>query len=45
MVADLCQAREAENTDPRANYAVTYATARGRLTPGGLRAPEEEEIT
>ena len=31
MVDDFCQARKAENTDPRTNYAVKYATARGRL--------------
>ena len=28
---DLCQAEKAENTDPRTNYAVNYATARGHL--------------
>ena len=28
---EFCQAEKAENTDPRANYAVTYATARGHL--------------
>ena len=32
MVNDFCQARKAENTDPRINYAVKYGTARGRLT-------------
>ena len=26
---DSCQAQKAENTDPRTNYAVKYATARG----------------
>ena len=32
MVNDFCcQARKAENTDPRTNYAVKYATARDRL--------------
>ena len=31
MVDDLCQARKAENTDPRTNHAVKYATAHGRL--------------
>ena len=32
MVDDVCrQARKAENTDPCMNYAVKYATARGRL--------------
>ena len=31
VVDDFCQARKAENTDPRTNYAVKYATARGRL--------------
>ena len=30
---DFCQAEKAENTDPRTNYAVKYATARGHLTP------------
>ena len=28
---DFCQAQKAENTDPRTNYAVKYATARGHL--------------
>ena len=28
MVDDFCQARKAENTDPRTDYAVKYATAR-----------------
>ena len=28
---ELCQAQKAENTDPRTNYAVKYATARGHL--------------
>ena len=32
MVDDFCQARKAENTDLRTNYAVKHATARGRLT-------------
>ena len=32
MVDDFGKARKAENTDPRMNYAVRYATARGRLT-------------
>ena len=27
----FCQAQKAENTDPRTNYAVVYATARGHL--------------
>ena len=27
----FCQARKTENTDPRTNYAVKYATARGHL--------------
>ena len=31
---DFCQARKAENTDPRTNYAVKYATAGGHLTQG-----------
>ena len=31
MVDQFCQARKAENTDHRTNYAVKYATARGRL--------------
>ena len=31
VVDDFCQARKAKNTDPRTNYAVKYATARGRL--------------
>ena len=31
---DLCQAETAENTDPRTNIAVKYATARGHLRPG-----------
>ena len=30
----FCQAPKAENTDPRANSAVKYATARGHLTLG-----------
>ena len=29
---DFCQAEKAENTDPRTNYAVKYATVRGHLT-------------
>ena len=28
---EFCQAQKAENTDPRTNYAVKYATARGHL--------------
>ena len=28
---DFCQAEEAEKTDPRTNYAVKYAIARGHL--------------
>ena len=28
---DFCQAEKAENTDPRTNYAVKYASARGLL--------------
>ena len=28
---DFCQAEKAENTDPRTNYAVKYAAARGHL--------------
>ena len=28
---NLCQAQKAQNTDPRTNYAVKYATARGHL--------------
>ena len=28
---DFCQAEKAENTDPRTNYAVKYATARAHL--------------
>ena len=28
---DFWQAQKAENTDPRTNYAVKYATARGHL--------------
>ena len=28
---DFCQAQKPENTDPRTNYAVKYATARGHL--------------
>ena len=35
MVDDFCQARKAENTDPRTNCAVKYATARGHLRMGG----------
>ena len=31
---DFCQAEKAENTDPRTNYAVKYATARGCLSFG-----------
>ena len=30
-MTSCCQARKAENTDPRTNYAVKYATAPGRL--------------
>ena len=29
---DFCQAKKAENIDPRTNYAVKYATARGHLS-------------
>ena len=29
--SDFCQAQMAENTDPRTNYAVKYAAARGHL--------------
>ena len=29
---EFCQAPKAENTDPRMNYAVKYATVRGHLT-------------
>ena len=29
---DFCRANRAENIDPRTNYAVKYATARGHLT-------------
>ena len=32
---DFCQAEKAENTDPRRNYAVKYATARGHLVRKG----------
>ena len=28
---EFCQAQNAENTDPRTNYAIKYATARGHL--------------
>ena len=36
---DLCQAEQAENTDPRTNYAAkNYATDRGRLSPFPLAA-------
>ena len=31
---DFCQAEKDENTDPRANYAVKYATARGHRNFG-----------
>ena len=31
---DFCQAEKAESTDPRTNYAVKYATARGHLSDG-----------
>ena len=31
VVDDFCQARKAENTDPRTNSVVNDATARGRL--------------
>ena len=34
---DVCQAQKAGNTDPRTNYAVKYATARGHLTCKGSR--------
>ena len=51
VVDDFCQARKAENTNPRTDYAVKYATVRGRLLyrcdrgalrPGNMciRAPE-----
>ena len=37
---DFCQAQKGENPDPRTNYAVKYATARGHLSQddrkGGL---------
>ena len=32
---ELCQAQKAENTDPRTNYAVKYATARDHLRSKG----------
>ena len=35
MVDEFCQARKAENTNFRRNYAVKYATARGRLNSLG----------
>ena len=38
VVDDFCQARKAENTGPRMNYAVKYATACGRLTRPQERA-------
>ena len=38
---DFCQAQKAENTDPRANYALKYATARGLQTVG---LPRKQKI-
>ena len=40
---DFCQAQKAENADPRTNYAVKYATARGHRTLGSKGHARERE--
>ena len=42
----VCQAQKAENTDPRTNYAVNYATARGHLSKNPFaNDPRSEPLT
>ena len=40
---DFFRAQKAENTDPRRNYAVKYATARGHLRTAVLKRSGEED--